>query len=268
MVSICFVRILMPRLRAHLYTDAGIVDSCLFTTDASTYAALVADVTEKLGPKWSLQNNFDVYQCPIGHLDTSSEYVQLQTDVDVTTRTPDDHIIIYPYNTETQVEIPDNSRPSADAGDDLEIHISGIPPDRTRTDVRNYLQGRFGPIKKLFVPEREDSSRRFIYANVTFVKPADAQKLLEQGTSIVYGFTWTYRVATGRSGSDPDRRQNARSRSRSRERSDKGGKNQYDKDGYKGKENDGRNSMNNPGKGKPEEKSRGEPRGALEMFRY
>ncbi len=234
MVSICFVRILMPRLRAHLYTDAGIVDSCLFTTDASTYAALVADVTEKLGPKWSLQNNFDVYQCPIGHLDTSWEYVQLQTEVDVTTLTPDDHIIIYPCNTETQVEIPDNSRPSADAGDDLEIHISGIPADRTRMEVRNYLQGRFGHIKKLFVPEKRESSTGFIYANVTFANPADAQKLLEQGTNTVYGYTWTY-TAKGKGSVGHGRLQNARSRSRSRERSVKGGDGKNYRSSEKGK---------------------------------
>ena len=232
MVSICFVRILMPRLRAHLYTDAGIVDSCLFTTDASTYAALVADVTEKLGPKWSLQNNFDVYQCPIGHLDTSSEYVQLQTDVDVTTLTPDDHIIIYPYNTETQVEIPDNIRPTADAGNDLEIRVSGIPRERTRTEVRDYLHGRFGPIERLFYPEKDPSD--ILYANVTFKGRGAAQKALAMGTSTVYGYTWTY-TAKGKGSVGHGRLQNARSRSRSRERSVKGGDGKNYRSSEKGK---------------------------------
>ena len=234
MVSICFVRILMPRLKVHLHTDAGIVDSYLIATEASTYAALVADVTEKLGQKWQLPNNFAVYHASHRCRDDYTEHVQLQADADVTTFKDDDHLIIYPREIETPVEIPDNSRPSADAGDDLEIHISGIPADRTRMEVRNYLQGRFGHIKKLFVPEKRESSTGFIYANVTFANPADAQKLLEQGTSTVYGYTWTY-TAKGKGSVGHGRLQNARSRSRSRERSVKGGDGKNYRSSEKGK---------------------------------
>ncbi len=166
MVSICFVRILMLRLKVHLHTDAGIVDSYLIATEASTYAALVADVTEKLGQKWQLPNNFAVYHASHGCRDDYTEHVQLQADADVTTFKDDDHLIIYPYNTETQVEIPDNIRPTADAGNALEICVSGIPRERTRTEVRDYLHGRFGPIERLYYPEKDPSD--ILYANVTF----------------------------------------------------------------------------------------------------
>ena len=239
MVSISFVRILMPRLKMYLSLDSRIVDYTLISTEASTLVALVADVKEKCGELWRLSDNFLLYLAPKGCLDDPTEHAALQNDEDVGMLITDDNLVIYDgqeASFERSAEVPeayvkqDQWMSTADASNDLEIHISGIGAKNSRKEVRDYLE-RFGPIKKLYMPPRHPwDTHAFTYADVTLDRTT-AETLLTKQTSVVYNKVWTYSLAKGvMSRVDAT----SRGRSRSRERSLKGGDGKKGRYGYQG----------------------------------
>ena len=180
--------------------------------------------------------NFFLCLAPKGTIGETSEHAAIEEDDDLSRLLqPDDNLVIYDgqeASFERSAEAPeayvkqDHWRSTADASNDLEIHVSGIPRERTRNEVRDYLQERFGRIKKLFMPPRDHwDTRKFTFANVTFEDRTTAETLLTKQTSVVYGKEWTY-VAKGKPAD--------RSRSRSRERSGKGGDGKKGRYGYQG----------------------------------
>ena len=261
MGTICVVRILM---RVKLYSASHMWTFWLIT-EASTYEELVADVKKYCAERDKiLPDNFFLCLAPKGTIGETSEHAAIEEDDDLSRLLqPDDNLVIYDAQEASFAqpeEAPeasfghDNRFWTADASNDLEIHISGISAKQTRKEVRDYLE-RFGRIKKLFMPPRDHwDTRKFTFANVTFEDRTTAETLLTKQTSVVYGKEWTYSVAKGKgSGShrhfqfpslphSPYHQNDApssplhhpRSRSRSRERSVKGGDGKKGRYGYQG----------------------------------